>query len=299
VDVKQALRGVALLALMATASACGGHSAATRLQIEIKDDTGVHAYRLECDPASGTAPSPRAMCSQLARSPELVVGGPAVNGPCQPGPQRPGFISFHISGSYRGYPVDATFSMSCIVPGQRHGFSTWWSLTSGVVRSHGVTENRLASNTVDRAVVEKRHAQGLRLRAEIRALLARRRRALASGATRVGALGPVELGIIRDRLELHTLPEGLVLHDAAIYSATAATAARAWGNDPPSYRPRRPVYVAEVQFAYRDYAGHRRRDPASWWVSFDGATLVGGYDFARASTPNFRVLGRPARLTFS
>jgi hypothetical protein len=296
--MRQTLRGVALLALVAAASACGGHSAATQLKIEMRDDTGVHAYRLQCDPASGSAPDPRAICAQLARSPELLVGGPAVEGPCGPGLQRPGFVSFRISGRYRGYAIDASFSMNCAVPGQKQGFTTWWALTSGVAPSNGVAENQLASSTVDRAVVQSRHAQGLRLRAEIRALLARRRLALAAGAIRVGGLDSVQLRIMRDRLELHTLPEGLELADAAIYSTTAAKAARASGSPPPIYRPGRPLYVAEVQFAYRDYAGHRHRDTTAWWVSFDGPTLVGGYGFTRVSAPNFRLLGRPAGLTF-
>jgi hypothetical protein len=142
--VKTLFAGVALVALAAATAGCGGHSAPTRLKIEVADRLGTHAYRLECQPPGGNAPHPPALCAELRREPKLVVGGPGLALSCPglgPGPAAD--ETFRVSGTYRGHAVDATSSTGCgyWVPGQDDGDSEWSYLMDD--RGDGVAERDL------------------------------------------------------------------------------------------------------------------------------------------------------------
>lgn len=121
--MKRALRGVALLALVSAVAGCGGgHSAPTKLTIEVTDNSGVRAYRLECGPAGGTARNARAMCKALRRQPDMLVKGRYSI--CGPG-VTPG-ESIDVSGSDRGKRVRASFVDVCWVGND--GFGEWSDL---------------------------------------------------------------------------------------------------------------------------------------------------------------------------
>jgi len=303
--VKPVLRGVALLALVASASACGsGHSNATRLTIEVRDDLGVHAWRLKCNPPSGTAPAPKAICGKLRRSPELLAGGPNLGGsPCEP----QSWPAFHVSGRYRGYPIEATFGRDCDVLGQKDAYSTWWSLMNGAAGS-GVAEQQFTAAVTTHAEQKQRsreEAKALRLRAELHALLARRKAALAAGTFKAFSLEPLDVRIIRDRLELMSLNQGALLASARVYAATRGSLARAFGAPPPTFMSKAPVYEVAVRFAYRDYTGRRRLaapSQRSFGEEFFGTSIPPiGFWFdpsGDVAWPNFRLLGRPVVLTF-
>jgi hypothetical protein len=115
-DVRLKLHGVALLAL--TATACGGHSATTTLTIEVNDNAGVRAYRLEC----GTVRNSVDMCKALRRQPDMRAT--ARYSICGPGvaPSE----SIDVRGSYRGKRVHAAFEDVCSVGND--GFGEWSDL---------------------------------------------------------------------------------------------------------------------------------------------------------------------------
>jgi hypothetical protein len=69
-------------------------------------------YRLGCDPPSGTLPRAGGACAAIARTPTMVFQQPLVeNLPIRKCPAHEWSIA--VSGSYRGRPVDATFSSPC------------------------------------------------------------------------------------------------------------------------------------------------------------------------------------------
>jgi len=134
--VKPLLHGVALLALVATASACGGHS--TRLTVEVQDAIGTEAYKLSCDPAGGTVPNPSLTCSEFQRQPKLLVRTAVDGHSCPPGAGGSGPV-FHVTGRYRGRHVDAWFLTSaCGGIGDARAWADWVGLMAG--RDRGVPE---------------------------------------------------------------------------------------------------------------------------------------------------------------
>ena len=116
------LHGVALLAL--TASACGGHAGATKLTIEVTDNSGVRAYGLECGPAGGTARNSTAMCEALRRQPDMRARGGYSH--CGPGANVRAVDRIRVTGSYRGQPVHSAFQGGC--PEGSDGFGEWSDL---------------------------------------------------------------------------------------------------------------------------------------------------------------------------
>ena len=305
--VKPLLHGVALLALVAAASACGsGHSNATRLTIEVRDYLGLHAWRLGCNPPSGAAPAPKAICSQLRRSPELLVGDPWAVWQAQynPASRQP---VFRVSGRYRGYPIDATFREGGGVPGQKGAYSTWWSLMNGA-EGTGAAEQQFASAVVtqpERKLRSRQEARDLRLRSELHTLLARRTSALAAG----------DLGAVRARPARrahHPRPAGAG-EPAAWATSRERDGLLGDGSEarpgvrraPPLYRRHAPLYELVLRFAYRDYTGRRH-------LGGIGYTSVGEEFFGKSippiqsfgpfpgdeQGPNFGQLGRPVTLTF-
>ena len=123
--VKPVLRGVALLALVAWAPACGGHSSATSLRITVTNGPDVHAFTLRCEPSGGTAPQPASICAELRRSPKMLARGRSLGNSCPGGEPRKEVM---VKGRYRGKPVDANFSVGgcTIVVGQDAAPATWW-----------------------------------------------------------------------------------------------------------------------------------------------------------------------------
>src|SRR4051812_44400449 len=67
--VKRMLPGVALLAIVA---GCGSQASSTRLTVQVSDSAGTRVYRLQCDPAKGTARNPEAMCAALRQQPDML-----------------------------------------------------------------------------------------------------------------------------------------------------------------------------------------------------------------------------------
>jgi Subtilisin inhibitor-like len=124
------LHGVALLALLSAASACGRHSSATILRITVRNGPGVHAFTLRCEPLGGTAPQPASICAELRRSPKMLARGRALGNSCPGGNVR---REVEVEGRYRGEPVDAAFSVGgcVIVVGQDAAPATWWYLMHG------------------------------------------------------------------------------------------------------------------------------------------------------------------------
>jgi len=138
IGVKPLLHRVVLLALVATASACGGHSNATRLKIEVQDAIGTEAYMLSCDPAGGTVPNPPLTCSEFRRHPNLLVRTAADGHSCPPGAGGSGPV-FHVAGRYRGRNVDAWFLWSaCGGIGDARAWADWVGLMAG--RDRGLAE---------------------------------------------------------------------------------------------------------------------------------------------------------------
>jgi hypothetical protein len=120
--VRLKLHGVALLAL--TATACGGHSAATTLTIEVTDNAGTRAYRLGCEPGGGTVHNPTAMCEALRQQPTMRTRGGYSH--CGPGVGSGVAESIRVTGSYRGKPVHSSFQGAC--PEGNDGFGEWSDL---------------------------------------------------------------------------------------------------------------------------------------------------------------------------
>ena len=111
-------------------AACGASSGnanpakfAAALRITYTDPLGFvipETYQLQCDPPSGSAPHPSAICEAIANQPALVLSGPGQNHSCPPLP------SVEVRGIYRGAPIDVTFS-GCL-GGQDDLIARWLSL---------------------------------------------------------------------------------------------------------------------------------------------------------------------------
>jgi hypothetical protein len=129
-DVKPVLHGVALLALVAAVSACGGHTTATSLRITVWNGPHVREFTLRCEPSGGSAPQPASICAELRRSPKMLARGRALGNSC-PGVEVRRAV--RVKGRYRGKRVDAGFSIGgCeIVVGQDAAPATWWILMRG------------------------------------------------------------------------------------------------------------------------------------------------------------------------
>src|SRR6476469_1591349 len=117
------LLGVALLAAML--AGCGGHASSTRLKIEVADGAGARVYRLQCEPAKGTARNPEAMCAALRRQPDMLsTPSSIVCGPSGAPTER-----IRVSGSFRGKPVRVEFADACIAGGD--GVGAWIDVLEG------------------------------------------------------------------------------------------------------------------------------------------------------------------------
>ncbi len=297
--MRRALRGVALLALVSAVAGCGGggHAAATKLKIERADRSGVRAYRLTCDPAGGTAPHPVAICAELRREPKLLVGGPAFDHSCPSG----AYESFRVSGSYRGYAIEATFPPSTCgwVPGQGDAADSWSQLLDDA--GAGVAERELGTPRVTPAERKRNVANTalvLRTQRQDRRLARERRAAIEAGRLRITPRGRpdrVALAVLRYETFGGELLDQPHAFDARVYSSLRRTTEKSlgWQRDPT--RADGPVYVLEVHYEYRDYKGRRHRDDqAASWSVFDARSLEyeGGGNGGSA-----RLLGRPVTLT--
>jgi hypothetical protein len=202
--------GIALLALLV--SGCGSSHPGARLLIA----TGGRVYRLQCDPAGGTAPRPERICAELRRSPNLLVGGPAIDHSCPPA----AYTTFRIAGTYRGHRVDAIFPpSSCAwVPGQGDGAGEWTYLMHGA--GTGEPESNFASLRVSSS---KGGAKLEKLRLEARRLLRKRRAALAAGTLRFRPGAPPDaLAIAALRAQgKYASSRGPEITQAFVYSTTA------------------------------------------------------------------------------
>jgi hypothetical protein len=124
-DVTRRLHGVALIVLTAAAAACGGAgTATTKLTIEVSDDSGVRSYRLECEPAGGTARNAPAMCKALRRQPDMRARARYIT--CGPGADPRAVEMIRVTGSYRGTPVHSSFQGVCVA--DNDGYGEWSDL---------------------------------------------------------------------------------------------------------------------------------------------------------------------------
>jgi hypothetical protein len=296
--VRLSLPGVALVALAAVISGCGSQPSATRLKIEVADRSGVHAYRLQCDPAEGSAPGPAAICAELLREPKLLVGGPGLPLSC---PSSDANEVFRISGRYRGQDVDATSTTGCgWVPGQDDAAGEWSYLMDD--RGHGVAEHDLGSAQVT-AAQRKRNRQNAarlqRLSRLERAATRARLEAIAAGRMKVSSRTAPDrpaLTILRNRVTSVGRPSFPEAFDARVYSTTRRRAEAALGSGRDFTRPDGPVYVLLVHYAYRDYRGGRHRDDQPWWSLLDARTLQ--TEAFGGGGENLHPLGRPLALAF-
>jgi len=295
--MKRAAALVALAAAVVTAAGCGGHSNATRLKIEVTNASGTRAYSLRCAPPGGTAPQPAAICAQLRREPDMLVGGPAIEHSCPPAAGSP--EGFRVSGRYRGYPVDASFSSTECgwVPGQRGAYVTWYISMRGA--GPGVHEREVGSAAPPRAgVTRDRPRRAAELQHEARQLIRKRTKALADGTLQLqpGDLpDPLARKILRDYVEAEGLRGGPVPGAARLYATTRKRAAVA-GAASLSSNAKQPVYVLDVRYAYRDYMGHRHLDPSGGVATtLDPATLT-TTDVGYGTPWDLKGLGRPIRL---
>jgi len=297
--VRLLLSGVAVVALAAAISGCGGHeAAATRLKIEVADSESVQAYRLECDPAAGTAPHPGTICTELRREPKLLVGGGAIDHSC-PGPAGE---AFRVSGTYRGYPIDATFPpSSCAwVPGQDDAGGDWSYLMDD--RGRGVAEHDLGSAPVTAALRKRNRENAARVRRLTRLereLTRARLAAIAAGRVDVSSgAGPdrAALAILKNRVASAGPPNFPEAFDARVYSTTRRRAEAALGTGRDFTRPDGPIYVVLVRYAYRDYQGRRHRDDLPWSSLLDARTLQ--TEVFGEGGGNVHQLGRPVALAF-
>ena len=283
--MRQLIGGAALVALAATAAACGTKHASTRLLIDVSG----RVYRLQCGPADGTVPQPGRICAELRRSPNLLVGGTAIDHSC-PANDR---AWFRIAGTYRGRRVDAMFPpSSCAwVPGQGDGAGIWTYLMHGA--GNGEPESTFASLRV----TASRTAGGSEnLRLEARKLARQRRAALAAGTLRVKRGSPPDtltLAVLRAQLR-YASAHGPEIAHALLYSTTERRVDRATGvAGPPGFDP--PVYVVVNRYAYRDWRGRKHVAAGCWWAQYDARTLDLGAD-GGSDCLDVRSLGPPVKL---
>jgi hypothetical protein len=267
-----------LIVLSALLAGCGSSHPATRLKIEVSDRSGVRAYRLECGPPRGTAPHPSRICADLHRSPNLLVGGPWLDHSC-PGSD---YMAFRVSGTYTGHAIDATFPPpSCAwAPGQGDAADEWTYLMHAA--GPGEKERELGSPPLSSAERAHRRARLRKLPGLVhtaRGLAQERLRALREGdlALRRG-LPPDSLArrVLELQLAADQMPLRPPVADERVYSTTLGRVEGWRGVLVPDGK--RLVYLVVMHFAYRDYRGHKHRDPAAFYREVDARTLeaVGG-----------------------
>ena len=113
-------------ALAVSGLACGGSGTATELVITGYSAGHVLRFTLECDPARGTAPRPRVLCSALERDSKLLLeprevkssSRERINAGC-----TVGLSTMLIEGKYRGKAVAGHFG-EC-APGDQSGTQAW------------------------------------------------------------------------------------------------------------------------------------------------------------------------------
>ena len=283
------LTGVALLALAAATASCGGHSSSTRLKIEVSDRHGVHAYRLRCELAGGSAPEPTAICRALRREPELLVGGLAIDHSCPSG----NYKAFRVSGTYRGFPVEAVFPPeSCgWVPGQDGAGGEWSSLMDDA--GPGVSEKQFGQPHLTRSERMQRSAQAARAER-----LGRHARKLVRdwNAGRRGER--IAFRVFREQLEAQELGGTPRVARAVVYRTTQRAAEGAFGFAEPIAD--RPLYLVVLRYAYRDYMGRVHvADDGAAWALFDRRTLRStGGGLGPLDAQTLSGLGTPVDLTF-
>jgi hypothetical protein len=294
--VKAQLAGVALLA--AAAAACGGHSGpGTRLTIEVGGTGGVHAYRLECDPARGDAPHPALLCSALRREPRLLVGGRGVSHSC---PARAGGgDAFRVSGTYRGYRIDSIVPPpECTwVPGQEDAADVWSHLMEDA--GPGRVEHDFAEPPPSAAERARRRERSRRLQSlqdRDRRLTRVRVAALDAGRLRLRPGQPPDpraRNVLRDYVARGELVEGPTPARARVYATTRRRAERQLGFS--TTLRDGPVYLLLVQYSYRDYRGRSRLAEGGTWSLIDARTLEGTDGGLGPALPSVR-LGRAMQL---
>jgi hypothetical protein len=286
------LGGIAIVAL--AAAGCGANPPSTRLQLEVGDAGGAHAYRLTCTPAGGTVRQPQAICRALARNPSLLVGGRGLDHTC-PGPTP----AYRVSGSFQGHDVDATFGTpSCgWVPGQGDAYDRWASLLTHPGR--GVAEDEFAPVALTSAERARRHAAFVRRDRLARAahrLELRRQARITAGTLRLVTGAPPDAlarSVITQSLQAASLPDGPFPGRVEVYS-TIRGRAGAVAADLTRSRTE-PVYVLVVRYSYRDYEGRRHLDPRALAVVMDARKLA-ATDLADAAPWDQPNLGPATRL---
>lgn len=234
-------------------------------------DVGGRTYSVACNPARGTVPEPKAICRALGRWPELLVDGPGIWHSCPPSPVRK---LIRVSGTYRGYPVHASFADTTCgwVPGQDGALAEWSGLMSGA--GPGSRARPFTAEPVRYA--DPRRAA--RLRRDARRLTRQRAK---GGSSR---LDPLALRIIREQVDSNVLAGGPLVAEADVYATSLV--------------PDHPVFVVVYHYAYRDYAG--RRHPATDGITYsvlDARSLDLG-EWGTGDVPGQGTRGRPVTLTF-
>lgn len=282
------------LAIALLAASCGEHRPGTRLRLSVWDGQRGRAYELRCDPARGTAPHPRLICAALRQHSNLLVGGPGLDHSCPSSPV------LRVTGTYRDFPVDASFSPCRWVPGQDGEGPGWSDLLAGATGGKPIG-NPFTMPRLSKAERARRRARLQRLPAlhkdELR-LQRKRASQLASGALDVVAgqkPDAVALAYLRDLARGVGLPDGPYPTSARIYSTTRRRAEGVLGFRTKTVNA--PVYVLVLGFDYRDYAGRRHANGGALYWIVDAATLAGadGGGLARSKP---RGLGPAVALSF-
>lgn len=101
----------------------------TELVVVVDDGTTTSTWRLTCDPAGGTHPRADAACRALAENGAKALPPPPKDQACTQiygGPQ-----TARVTGTWRGQPVDASFS-------RQNGCEIGrWKLLDGLLPSAG------------------------------------------------------------------------------------------------------------------------------------------------------------------
>lgn len=264
-----------MLALVATG--CGTTHPATQMHIAVVDEQRLaRSYSLSCEPDSGTAPHPQAICTALKTNPNLLVGGPGLDHSCPAGAR-----AFRVTGSFRGYPVDASFSACSWVPGQGDGLNGWSELMHDAVK--GSSANPPVSTILTRVELVRRRALMTRAlglhRGEV--LLARERRLAITTAARLlpwKKPDRLALAFLRDLALGVGLPDGPRPAEARIYSTTLFGAERVSGARDMTRPAQLAVYVLALRFGYKDYEGRQHLAGDELYAIVDACSLtdIGG-----------------------
>ncbi|MGB2874631.1 MAG: hypothetical protein WBB76_04065 [Gaiellaceae bacterium] len=292
------IRALALVALAVAAARCGSHVASTQLRIEVSGSSGTRSYRLECGPPAGTVPNPATICRELGRQPNLLVGGHGFDHSCP----SADYQAFRVSGTYRGYPIDATFPPPTCgwVPGQAGAPAEWSYLMDHA--GPGVAEHELGSAAL--SADARAHRRTLLRRAkelwkEARRLSRQRLTALAAGRFQLVPGQPPDQfarRFFRDELEAGSLPDGPFPAEVRLYSTTRRRTGSVGGSGDLTSSPHQPVYVLIARFAYRDYTGRRLVDNERTMASVIVARTLFTTDISYGGPWSPRGLGTPTVL---